>query len=108
DTGEDHFNFSTLVHDVFHPEWAPYSSQLGGRLTIDRQGVWEYVIDTTKPEIQALGKGDTLKDHVIIHSADGTSHTIELTIHGTNDAPVVSSEVTLAPGIEDTPMRISA
>ena len=102
DTGEARFEFKTFIHSAMNPEWAPYASQLGGRLSIDKTGDWEYEIDTTKAQIQALGVGETLKDTVVIHSVDGTEHTIALTIHGTNDAPICSSEVTLHSGTEDT------
>lgn len=39
----------------------------------------------TAQAIQALGDGDRLTDSVRVHSADGTSHTLQVTIHGTDD-----------------------
>ncbi|WP_333917919.1 VCBS domain-containing protein [Vibrio crassostreae] len=108
DTGEDHFDFKSFIKVASHPEWAPYQSQLGGKLSIDKNGSWEYVIDTTKPNIQALGDGESLVDRVLIHSSDGTQHTIEVTIHGTNDAPVVTQATLLPAGVEDTRMTLTA
>ncbi|PKH57741.1 VCBS domain-containing protein [Shewanella sp. Bg11-22] len=102
DSGEDHFDFKTFIHVATNPEWAPYHSQLGGRVSMTKNGEWEYEIDTTKPQIQALGAGETLKDSAVIESTDGTKHTIEFTIHGTNDVPTCSSEVVLSTGTEDT------
>ncbi|HDY7993263.1 TPA: VCBS domain-containing protein, partial [Vibrio vulnificus] len=86
----------------------PYSSSLGGQLAIDPKGNWNYYIDNRKPEIQHLGKGETLTDTVTVHSKDGTTHDIVITIHGTNDAPTVSSEVQLNSGKEDTVQIITA
>ncbi|WP_219621784.1 VCBS domain-containing protein [Shewanella sp. GutDb-MelDb] len=102
DSGEDHFDFKTFIHVATNPEWSPYHSQLGGRVSMTKNGEWEYEIDTTKPQIQALGAGETLKDSAVIESTDGTKHTIEFTIHGTNDVPTCSSEVVLSTGTEDT------
>ncbi|CAK3910603.1 Tandem-95 repeat protein [Vibrio crassostreae] len=108
DTGEDHFDFKSFIKVASHPEWAPYQSQLGGKLSIDKNGSWEYVIDTTKPNIQVLGDRESLVDRVLIHSSDGTQHTIEVTIHGTNDAPVVTQATLLPAGVEDTRMTLTA
>ena len=107
DSGENNFDFKTFTHVATNPEYAPYISQLGGRVSMTKTGEWEYEIDTTKANIQALGAGEILKDSVIIESADGTEHTIDIAIHGTNDAPVVSQEAVLLVGTEDTDMRIT-
>ncbi|WP_222116765.1 VCBS domain-containing protein [Shewanella sp. KCT] len=108
DAGESGFEFKTLISAAMHPEWRPYSSSLGGQLAIDPKGNWNYYIDNRKPEIQHLGKGETLTDTVTVHSKDGTTHDIVITIHGTNDAPTVSSEVQLNSGKEDTVQTITA
>ncbi|HAS6144900.1 TPA: tandem-95 repeat protein, partial [Vibrio vulnificus] len=107
DAGESGFEFKTLISAAMHPEWAPYTSPLGGQLAIDPKGNWNYYIDNRKPEIQQLGEGETLTDTVTIHSKDGTTHDIVITIHGTNDAPTVSSEVQLNSGKEDTVQTIT-
>ncbi|MCG9739845.1 VCBS domain-containing protein [Shewanella insulae] len=108
DAGESGFEFKTLISAAMHPEWRPYSSHLGGQLSIDPKGNWNYYIDNRKPEIQQLGKDETLTDTVTVHSIDGTTHDIVITIHGTNDAPTVSSEVQLNSGKEDTVQIITA
>ncbi|MDE1238271.1 cadherin-like domain-containing protein [Vibrio aestuarianus] len=102
DSGESGFEFKTLISTAMHPEWAPYTSPLGGQLAIDPKGNWNYYIDNRQPEVQQLGKNETLTDTVTVHSIDGTTHDIVITIHGTNDAPTVSSEVQLNSGKEDT------
>ncbi|WP_028762722.1 VCBS domain-containing protein, partial [Shewanella colwelliana] len=108
DKDESGFDFKTLISAATHPEWRPYSSSLGGQLAIDPKGNWNYYIDNRKPEIQHLGKGETLTDTVTVHSKDGTTHDIVITIHGTNDAPTVSSEVQLNSGKEDSVQTITA
>ncbi len=108
DTGENHFDFKTFVHVSNHSELEPYTSALGGRLDINKNGTWEYIVDTRKPEIQHLGDGETLKDSVKIQSPDGTEHTIEITIHGTNDAPTVAGVTLLSGEIEDTAVTLHA
>ncbi|MDE1290831.1 VCBS domain-containing protein [Vibrio aestuarianus] len=108
DKDESGFDFKTLISAAMHPEWRPYSSSLGGQLAIDPKGNWNYYIDNRKPEIQHLGKGETLTDTVTVHSKDGTTHDIVITIHGTNDAPTVSSEVQLNSGKEDSVQTITA
>ncbi|WGK80535.1 VCBS domain-containing protein [Vibrio aestuarianus] len=107
DKDESGFDFKTLISAAMHPEWRPYSSSLGGQLAIDPKGNWNYYIDNRKPEIQHLGKGETLTDTVTVHSKDGTTHDIVITIHGTNDAPTVSSEVQLNSGKEDSVQTIT-
>nr|WP_230853533.1 VCBS domain-containing protein [Vibrio harveyi] len=102
DAGESGFDYHTLISTPSHPNWAPYRSALGGELEIDQQGRWHYYIDNRKPEVQSLGAGETLTDTVTVHSKDGTTHDITLTIHGTNDDPVVSVDVQLGAGREDT------
>ncbi|MEZ8615491.1 VCBS domain-containing protein [Vibrio splendidus] len=90
DAGESGFDFKTLMTASAHPEWAPYQSRLGGQLEIDQHGNWNYYIDNRKPEVQSLGVSETLTDTVTVNSKDGTSHIITVTIHGTNDAPILN------------------
>ncbi|MGR5388490.1 VCBS domain-containing protein [Vibrio crassostreae] len=90
DAGESGFDFKTLMTASAHPEWAPYQSTLGGQLEIDQHGNWNYYIDNRKPEVQSLGVSETLTDTVTVNSKDGTSHIITVTIHGTNDAPILN------------------
>ncbi|PKG83300.1 hypothetical protein CXF85_11260 [Colwellia sp. 75C3] len=108
DSGENHFEFRSFIKDAMHPQWAPYSSDLGGHLSIGPNGLWEYKIDTSKTVVQNLGAGETAIDKVVVHSIDGTEHEIQVTIHGTNDAPYCSSAVQLSSGIEDTVINLTS
>ena len=61
-----------------------------GSVTIDTDGNWTYSADNSQSAIQSLASGETLTDNLNVRSADGTVHTIEITLTGTNDAPVAS------------------
>ncbi|MBF4375748.1 cadherin-like domain-containing protein, partial [Vibrio anguillarum] len=77
-------------------------------------GTWHYHADaghraatdgvatTRGTAIDQLGEGQSLTDTITVHSKDGTTHDIVITIHGSNDRPYCSSEVVLANGSEDT------
>ncbi|WP_175558056.1 VCBS domain-containing protein [Roseibium suaedae] len=86
DAGEDKFVSYT-------PYQMAYPTALGGnsRLTIYPWGTWHYDGDNNLPQVQALKAGETLIDTVTVRSVDGTTHTIEITIHGTNDRPVLTA-----------------
>ncbi|BHH85387.1 VCBS domain-containing protein [Desulforhopalus sp. 52FAK] len=85
DAGQDHFQFSQFgehaVHDPFN-----------GHLQIDRVGSWAYEIDNNNPVLQRLGEGQTEVVTYRVRSADGTTHDINVTVTGTNDAPVLQAQ----------------
>ncbi|OEF94081.1 VCBS domain-containing protein [Vibrio splendidus] len=85
-----------------------YDTKMGGWVLLQQDGAYTYTIDNRKPEIQNLGSTETLVDKVTIHSVDGTSHEIQITIHGTNDDPKVSAVTTLPAGTEDTDVVLHA
>ena len=57
--------------------------------------------------IDQLGAGQTLTDTVTVRTKDGTTHDIVITIHGDNDKPYISGEVTLNSGKEDLAQTIT-
>ncbi|MDO6679571.1 VCBS domain-containing protein, partial [Shewanella sp. 4_MG-2023] len=85
-----------------------------GDLILLTDGTWHYHADaghisgigarptTRGTAIDQLGEGQSLTDTITVHSKDGTTHDIVITIHGSNDRPYCSSEVVLANGSEDT------
>ncbi|MEZ8043174.1 VCBS domain-containing protein [Vibrio sp. 10N.237.312.C02] len=85
-----------------------------GDLVLLTDGTWHYHADaghralicgtttTRGTAIDQLGEGQSLTDTITIHSKDGTTHDIVITIHGSNDRPYCSSEVVLQSGSEDT------
>ncbi len=79
DTGQNHFQTPISLAGVY------------GTFTFDATtGQWSYTLDNSK--VQFLGKGVTTTDPLTVTSFDGTdSHTITVTINGTNDAPTISA-----------------
>ena len=88
DAGEAGFNAETV-------------SGVYGNLTIDADGNWNYSVDNTQNSIQSLDEGDSVSDTLTVQSIDGTTHSITITINGTDDAPVVGN-IDLGSTNEDT------
>ncbi|MDT3296640.1 VCBS domain-containing protein [Shewanella sp. SP2S2-6] len=82
DAGQDHFTAQTD---------AAGSSGLG-HFSVDATGAWTYTADNTQNAIQQLKTGDSLTDSLTVQSADGTTHTITVTLQGTNDVPVLQAQ----------------
>ncbi|MDI5848813.1 VCBS domain-containing protein [Shewanella xiamenensis] len=61
-----------------------------GTFSIDVNGDWVYQLDSSRPDVQALKDGETLIDTITVHSADGTPHKVNITIHGQADGAVIS------------------
>ena len=86
--------FKTEVTAVNHPtEGAPL-----GSLTITEGGEWTYNVDNSK--VEYLGEGQTRIETFTVQSEDGTPHTVEITITGTNDAPEFISGSNDARGLD--------
>ncbi|MEW6997235.1 VCBS domain-containing protein, partial [Colwelliaceae bacterium BS250] len=84
-----------------------------GQLILNADGGWHYNVNAGSQHngampgsvgtaIDKLGVGESLTDTITVRAKDGTTHDISITIHGSNDRPYCSSEVTLASGTEDT------
>ena len=67
------------------------SAGLFGALVINATGNWTYTLDNSNPLVQQLGRGDVLVDHIQVVASDGTAATVDVTIHGIEEAPVGSS-----------------
>lgn len=64
----------------------PLSGSIGGELTIDANGNWDYKIDTSLGTIQALSENSpSLTEEFTVESLDGTPTTISITIKGSDD-----------------------
>src|SRR6185437_5650911 len=61
-----------------------------GHFSIDASGVWSY---TANSAFDSLNLGQSVSDTFQVSSADGTQTSVQVTIHGTNDAAVLSSAV---------------
>ncbi len=55
-------------------------------------GVWIYTLNNAHPAVQALNVGGTLNDSFTVTTIDGTPQLVTITIAGTNDAAVLSSD----------------
>nr|WP_258406991.1 VCBS domain-containing protein [Shewanella rhizosphaerae] len=78
----------------------------GGHFQINASGRWSYTIDNAN--VQHLGSNESFNKTFTVTSIDGSaSQTISVTVHGTNDKPVISSAVRLGDGQEDTQMRLT-
>ena len=73
---------------------------LYGSYESNADGSWAYVLDNDNPAVQALGAGATLQDTFTVVAEDGTADVVAITIHGTNDIPVIGG-VTAADATED-------
>ncbi|MGE8565149.1 MAG: Ig-like domain-containing protein, partial [Achromobacter sp.] len=60
-----------------------------GTFTVDANGNWSYQLNNALAEVQNLKAGETLTENFTVTSQDGTaSSPVDVTIVGTNDAPV--------------------
>src|SRR5205823_785620 len=61
-----------------------------GSFTLDAAGNWSYTAADSQTAIQQLGAGQGIADSFTAVSSDGTaSQLVTVTIHGTNDVPVL-------------------
>jgi VCBS repeat-containing protein len=79
-----------------------FAAQIGtagtyGSFSITAGGVWTYSLDNAAANVQSLPAGASVTDSFTVTSADGTTRSIVVTLHGTNDGPVaVGSSVSIA------------
>ncbi|MBU1213177.1 MAG: VCBS domain-containing protein [Alphaproteobacteria bacterium] len=74
DLGENAFQADTIAGSI-------------GSLSIDAAGNWTYSADNTLDAVQELGDGESALDTFTVLSADGTSHSVVISVQGINDAP---------------------
>ena len=65
-----------------------------GSYTLTAAGVWTYTLDNSNATVQALNVGGTLTDTFTASTVDGTAQLVTITIHGANDAAVITGPVT--------------
>ncbi|MFB2755923.1 VCBS domain-containing protein, partial [Shewanella xiamenensis] len=80
DAGQDHFTSQTNVAGSY------------GTFSLDADGQWRYSADNSQTAIQQLKAGETLTDSLTVQSVGGTTHTVTVTITGSNDAPVLTAQ----------------
>ncbi len=65
-----------------------------GTFTMTAAGVWTYTVNNADSAVQALNVGDTLTDSFTVATVDGTPEVVTVTIHGSNDAAIISGTTT--------------
>ena len=79
-----------------------------GSLKLESNGSWVYTLNNSAPNVQGLKQGEQVIERIPVTTADGTVTMVEITVTGTNDAPLVGSasvnvsEEGLAGGIADS------
>ena len=63
-----------------------------GSFSLDAAGNWTYAIDNSKPAVQVLKEGEIKTETFTVTSVDGTTSSVVITVTGTNEAPVASSD----------------
>jgi VCBS repeat-containing protein len=88
----------TFITTGFSPVSGTLWSETGtyGTLTLDTSdGAMTYTLDNASANTQALGNGDTATDSFTISVTDNygatTSKTVTFSIHGSNDAPIITA-----------------
>jgi VCBS repeat-containing protein len=81
--------------NTFTPVTTPKASTSGfGTFTMTALGAWAYTLDNSNATVQALNVGATLTDEFTVTTVDGTSQLVTVTIHGANDAAIISGTTT--------------
>ncbi|MFB9152242.1 VCBS domain-containing protein, partial [Vibrio gallaecicus] len=75
-------NESSMKHEIISGKY--------GSLTIDADGHWQYQVDNSLSNIQALTAATSLHESFTVHTKDGTPQTIDMTIGGNDDNAVIS------------------
>ena len=94
------------VSDPDSPQAAIVPAQFAGgygSFAIAADGTWTYTLDNGAPVVQSLREGQTTIETFSVASADGTSRTVSITVHGADDVPVIGSgsgEVTEDLGVD--------
>ncbi len=65
-------------------------------------GHWSYALDNAATNVQTLGARDIVTDRLVVTSADGTSHTVTVTIKGAVEPAPVLAAVNLGADPSDT------
>ncbi|WP_246551000.1 VCBS domain-containing protein [Bradyrhizobium liaoningense] len=81
--------------NAFTAVGSPTVSAAGyGTFTMTAAGVWTYTLDNANGAVQGLNTGETLTDTFTVTTLDGTAQVVTITIHGANDAAIVSGTTT--------------
>ena len=91
-TGMLHDSLADGRTDAFQPVSSASSTNGYGSYTVSDSGTWTYTLDNSNGTVQALGANETASDTITLTAADGVTHAVTITIHGTDDAPVTQPD----------------
>ena len=77
-----------------------------GTLHMHADGSWTYALNNSARVVQDLQAGDVRQDSFMVHSIDGTSHQLQMSVQGSSDAPVLSAGQ-ISGAKEDTSFTVS-
>ncbi|ARN74373.1 VCBS domain-containing protein [Oceanicoccus sagamiensis] len=97
DAGEQRFQYSQFGEHAIHDPF-------GGQLRIDNAGTWGYTVPNSA--LQHLAAGQVEQVSYLVHSQDGTAHTINIEVVGSHDRPTATAQV--INGVEDTSHHFTA
>lgn len=63
-----------------------------GHVEVNAEGHWHYTLNNSSPEVQFLASGESLVDQFSLPTRNGDYLAINVTIHGSNDAPIISGD----------------
>ena len=85
-------------NDTWQAVAAGAATALGyGTYQLSAGGVWTYTLDNNNAAVQALNAGETLFDAFTALTADGTGREVAVTIHGRNDAAIITGDADRRP-----------
>jgi len=93
DVFEDGVNAASgklIVTDADHDQDAMAAGVFNGEfgtLTLAENGAWTYTLNEGAERLKALNGGESAAEHIHVQSADGTTHTVEITVHGSDENP---------------------
>ncbi len=79
-----------------------------GTVQLTAAGSYTYTLNNSDSVVQSLGLGTEIIDTIAIQSIDGTTHNINVSITGTNDAAVIAGVDTGAVTEDDDPATLTA
>ena len=93
DSGDLNFSDVDNTNDVWQAVTTATATSYGS-YTLTAAGLWTYTLDDDYMQVQALSVGETLNDIFTAVTEDGTEIVVTITIHGQNDAAVITGITT--------------
>lgn len=77
-----------IVHDADHDQSSFRAESVEGEfgtLTINAAGEWSYALNEGAEGLRTLNSGENAVERIEIRSEDGTFHSVEVTVHGSDE-----------------------